>query len=144
MAAGYRAQMLSYASALQNNDTAFYNLVLTGGPTNGIVVDLHPLSRGTVSIDPSDPYSKEPLVDYRALANPLDAVIMTDIVRFTRRYHLDNPLTKSWAATEFSPGAKTQTDEDFAAYMARDPQPQRVPRGRHVCHAAEGVWGSSG
>ncbi len=115
--------MLSYASALQSNDTAFYNLVITGGPTNGIVVDLHPLSRGTVFIDPSDPYNKEPLVDYRALANPLDAVIMADIVRFTRRYHLDNPLTKSWAATEFSPGAKTQTDEDFAAYMAETLSP---------------------
>jgi choline dehydrogenase-like flavoprotein len=115
--------MLSYAAALTSNGTAFYNLVLTGGPTNGIVVDLHPLSRGTVTIDPKDPYNKEPLVDYRALANPLDAVIMADIVRFTRRYHLDNPMTKAWAATEMAPGAATQTDDDFAEYMAETLSP---------------------
>jgi choline dehydrogenase-like flavoprotein len=123
VAAGYRAQMLSYAAALNSNHTAFYNLVLTGGTTNGILVDLHPLSRGTVTIDPTDPYNKEPLVDYRALSNPLDAAIMADLVRFTRRYHLDNPMTKAWAATELAPGLDTQTDEQFAAYMAETLSP---------------------
>ncbi|KAK4153497.1 hypothetical protein C8A00DRAFT_33725 [Chaetomidium leptoderma] len=123
VAAGYRAQMLSYASALKENSTAFYNLVLTGGATNGIVVDLHPLSRGTVNIDVSDPYNKEPLVDYRALSNPMDVDIMTDLIKFTRRYHLDNPMTKEWAATELSPGASTQTDAQFADYLAETLSP---------------------
>ncbi|KAK4032102.1 hypothetical protein C8A01DRAFT_51032 [Parachaetomium inaequale] len=123
VAAGYRAQMLSYAAALNNNGTAFYNLVLTGGNTNGILVDLHPLSRGTVNIDPTNPYTTEPLVDYRALSNPLDAVIMADLIRFTRRYHMDNPLTKAWAATELAPGPETQTDEQFADYLAETLSP---------------------
>jgi len=123
VAAGYRAQMLSYAAALKSNATAFYNLVLTGGPTNGIVVDLHPLSRGTVAVDPRDPAGREPLVDYRALANPLDAAVMADIVRFTRRYHLENPLTKAWAATEIEPGSATQTDEQFRAWLAETLSP---------------------
>ncbi len=123
VAAGYRAQMLSYASALAANTTAFYNLVLTGGNTNGIVVDLHPLSRGSVTINPSNPYASEPLVDYRALSNPLDVAIMADIVRFTRRYHLDNPATKAWAATELAPGKATQTDEDFREYLAETLSP---------------------
>lgn len=115
--------MLAYAAALKSNGTAFYNLVLTGGTTNGILVDLHPLSRGTVSIDISDPYKKEPRVDYRALTNPLDAVIMADLVRFTRRYHMENPLTKAWAPTELAPGADTQTDEQFADYLSETLSP---------------------
>ncbi|KAH6640177.1 hypothetical protein F5144DRAFT_484594 [Chaetomium tenue] len=123
VAAGYRAQMLSYATALSTNSTAFYNLVLTGGNTNGIVVSLHPLSRGTVNIDPTAPYTREPLVDYRALSNPLDAVVMAELVRFTRRYHLSNPRTAAWAAQELAPGEEVQTDADFAAYLAETLSP---------------------
>ncbi|KAK4466787.1 putative GMC oxidoreductase [Cladorrhinum samala] len=123
VAAGYRAQMLSYAAALRNNGTAFYNAVLSGSSTNGIIVDLHPLSRGTVQVDPSDPYAKEPLVDYRALTNPLDAAVMIDILKYTRRYYLDNPATKPWAARENSPGASTTTDEQWASFIARTMSP---------------------
>jgi hypothetical protein len=54
VAAGYRAQMQSYAAALRGDGTAFYNAVLTGGASSGIVVDLHPLSRGTVN-QPCEP-----------------------------------------------------------------------------------------
>ncbi len=77
--AGYAAQMRALAAALQSNGTAFYNLVQTGGGSTGMLVDLHPLSRGSVNIDPRDPANREPLVDYRALSNPLDAVIIGDI-----------------------------------------------------------------
>ncbi|KAL2264522.1 hypothetical protein VTJ83DRAFT_7032 [Remersonia thermophila] len=123
VAAGYRAQMLAYAAALRSNGSAFYNLVLTGGPSNGILVNLHPLSRGTVNIDTSDPYNRPPRVDYRALSNPLDSVVMAELVRFTRKYHLENPLTRDWAATELSPGRNVQTDQQFADYFARTLNP---------------------
>ncbi|KAK3291154.1 uncharacterized protein B0H64DRAFT_43339 [Chaetomium fimeti] len=123
VAAGYRAQMLSYATALRNNDTAFYNLVISGANTNSILVALHPLSRGTVNIDPTDPYHLEPLVDYRALSNPLEAPIIADLIRFTRRYYLDNPRTRAWAATEQAPGEAVQTDEQFAENLARTLNP---------------------
>ncbi|KAK1828002.1 putative GMC oxidoreductase [Podospora conica] len=115
--AGYAAQMRSLAAALQSNGTAFYNLVQTGSGSTGMLVDLHPLSRGTVNIDARDPANREPLVDYRALSNPLDAVIMGDIVRYTRRYALDNPSTKALAPSESAPGARVQTDEEFAEWL---------------------------
>lgn len=123
VAAGYRAQMLSLARALGSNGTAFYNLVLSGGATNGILVDLHPLSRGTVNIDPEDPVGRPPLVDYRALSNPLEAAVMADLVRFTRTYYLENPRTKDWQATEMAPGDAVQTDAEFAEYFARSITP---------------------
>ncbi|KAK3303792.1 uncharacterized protein B0T15DRAFT_541265 [Chaetomium strumarium] len=121
--AGYRAQMLSYATALRNNNSAFGNLIITGGAASGAIVDLHPLSRGTVTINRSSPHDTEPLVDYRALSNPLDGAVMTDILRFARRYHLENPLTAAWDATEFAPGLEVATDEQFGEYLAESVSP---------------------
>ncbi|KAK4236597.1 hypothetical protein C8A03DRAFT_35497 [Achaetomium macrosporum] len=121
--AGYRAQMLSYATALRNNNTAFCNLVISGGAASGAIVDLHPLSRGTVNINTTDPYNTEPLVDYRALSNPLDAAVMADILRFTRRYHMENPLTAAWRAAEFAPGLDVTTDEQWRAYLEETVSP---------------------
>jgi hypothetical protein len=48
---------------------------------------------------------------------------MADIIRFTRRYHMENPLTEAWAATELAPGEETQTDEEFEAYLAETLSP---------------------
>jgi choline dehydrogenase len=115
--AGYKAQMLSYAYAMRGNKTAFYNSVTTGGNSIGIQVALHPLSRGTVNIDPTNPEGKEPIVDYRALSNPLDKAVMADILRFTRKYHMDNPATARYQASESRPGANVKTDADFDAYL---------------------------
>ncbi|KAK3380793.1 hypothetical protein B0H63DRAFT_544871 [Podospora didyma] len=115
--AGYRAQMQSYASALRGNGTAFYNSVFTGGSSSGILVDLHPLSRGSVNIDPADPQGREPLVDYRALSNPLDVVIMTELMRFSRRFYMNNTLTKGWSPVEIIPGNKVVSDREFADYI---------------------------
>jgi len=116
VAAGYSVQMKSLATALRSNGTAFFNLVMSGGASSGVLVDLHPLSRGTVNIDPAN-LGKEPLVDYRVLTNPLDPLIMADILRFTRRYHMDNPMTKDLGATEFAPGKGVTTDKQFADYL---------------------------
>ncbi|KAK0707968.1 hypothetical protein B0H67DRAFT_603091 [Lasiosphaeris hirsuta] len=123
VAAGYRAQMQSYATALRGNGTAFYNLVLSGGASNGIIVDLHPLSRGTVNIDTADPQGREPLVDYRALSNPLDVAIMTDILRFTRRYYMNNTMTTQLGPVEMVPGAAVKTDAQFADYIEESLSP---------------------
>ena len=123
VAAGYAAQMRSYAAALRNNNTAFYNNVIAGGSSNGIVIDLHPLSRGTVNIDTADPLGRVPLVDYRALTNPLDVAVMADILRYARRFHTENPLTSRFRATELSPGSSTTTDAQWAEYIAESLSP---------------------
>lgn len=84
--AGYDAQKISLAKTLRSHGSATYNLFLLGARQDGSAhVLLHPLSRGTINIDPSDPYFKEPLVDYRALTNPTDLDVLTEFVRFTRR-----------------------------------------------------------
>ncbi|KAL1893803.1 hypothetical protein Sste5346_006306 [Sporothrix stenoceras] len=120
---GYTAQMKSYAAALQNNKTAFYNNVLSGGANSGTLVMLHPLSRGTVNIDPVDPYNREPVVDYRALSNPLDAAIMADMIRYTRRYFMENPAFAEYGPVEIAPGDYVNSEEDLAMYLAETLSP---------------------
>lgn len=114
--AGYKAQLLSLATAMRANKTAFYNLGLSGGPQNGIVVDLHPLSRGTINIDPQDPFGREPVVDYRALSNELDLAVMSDIIQYTRKY-FNNTVNAQYGPRELSPGPRIQSDADLAAYL---------------------------
>lgn len=118
VALGYRMQMISYANALRNNNTAFYNNVLSGGAGSGTLVMLHPLSRGTVNIDPVDPYNREPLVDYRALSNPLDVAIMADMIRFTRRFFMKNPALAPYGPVEIAPGDYVNSEEDLAMYLS--------------------------
>ena len=120
--AGYRAQMRSYAQAMRGKNTAFGNFDLTGGPGNGIIVDLHPLSRGTVNIDVSDPFWKEPVVDYRALSNPIDKLVMADIMRFSRRYWF-NTSNAQWGPREIAPGPRAQSDEQLGAFLSQTLSP---------------------
>ncbi|KAH8895511.1 alcohol oxidase [Thozetella sp. PMI_491] len=116
--AGYKEQMKSFARALRGNNTAFYNAVISGGSTSGALVDLHPLSRGTVNVNPKDPEGSEPIVDYRTLSNPIDTTLMVDMLRFTRRYYMNTTINKQFSPRENSPGAKVQSDADFASYLA--------------------------
>lgn len=105
------------SKALRSNMTAFYNLVIAASGTSAALVNLHPLSRGTVNINPARP-AAEPTVDYRALTNPVDTLVMTDILKFTRRFYMDNKRTTAWGPVQSSPGAGVQTDAQFASYLA--------------------------
>jgi choline dehydrogenase-like flavoprotein len=121
--AGYKAQMMSFAEALRSNHTAFYNHVLSGGTSSSILVDLHPLSRGTVNIDVTNPAGKEPIVDYRALSNPLDLPIMADLIRYTRRYYMNNTATAQYQPSETQPGARITSEQDLHRYLVQTLSP---------------------
>lgn len=113
---GYKAQMQDMARAIRSPNTAFYNQVLSGGASSGVTVDLHPLSRGTVNLNPSNPFGSEPIVDYRALSNPLDLDIMVEILRFTRRYFFDTRL-RDLSPRQVQPPANVVEAEDLKAFL---------------------------
>jgi choline dehydrogenase-like flavoprotein len=116
--AGYKAQMQSYAAALRSNRTAFYGSVIVPGRGSGNLIDLHPLSRGTVNIDVTDPEGKEPVVDYRALSNPLDTAVLVDLIRFARRYYFNNTVNAQFEPQETRPGDSVTSESDLAGYVA--------------------------
>ncbi|KAF2837377.1 GMC oxidoreductase [Patellaria atrata CBS 101060] len=108
--AGYKAQLNALAGQMRSNVSAVFEMLCNGSP-NGSLVNLKPFSRGTVNIDPSDPYGK-PIVDYRALTNPLDVVIVAEMLKLTRRY-FNTEMIKQLGPVEVAPGTRVQTDEEF-------------------------------
>lgn len=111
--AGYQAQKTRLAKALRSMDSANYNLFIRGSQMEGSVVYLHPLSRGTIELNATDPYFGTPVVDYRALSNPADVDIQVEFIRFTRRYFTETRLAQ-YGPIEFMPGANVTSDEDLA------------------------------
>ena len=115
--------MKSLASAIRSSNTAFYSMTLSGSTVpGGMNVLLHPLSRGSVNIDASDPHNKEPVVDYRVLSNPVDIDILVEFIRFTRRYHFDTALA-AYGPRESSPGAGVVDDEGLADHVRQSASP---------------------
>lgn len=116
--AGYQEQKAIMASHLRSPGSAIYNFFFRGSNVEGAVVFLHPTSRGTVNVDPRDPFFRNPVVDYRALTNPIDIDILSEFTRFSRRYWLETSM-KSFAPVETVPGANVTNIEDLErAYRA--------------------------
>ncbi|KAL2755569.1 hypothetical protein ACRALDRAFT_1082246 [Sodiomyces alcalophilus JCM 7366] len=111
--AGYQAQKTRLAKALRSMDSANYNLFVRGTQMEGSVVYLHPLSRGTIELNATDPYFGTPVVDYRVLSNPADVDIQVEFIRFTRRYFTETSLAQ-YGPIEFVPGPGVTSDEALA------------------------------
>ena len=107
---------------MRSSGSAFYNLFLRGSASEGAIVFLHPLSRGTINILPSDPLFSEPVVDYRALSNPTDIEILIEFVRFTRRY-FGVPSLKPFQPRELRPGAAVDTDAGLEEWVRKMTSP---------------------
>ncbi|KAI1652582.1 putative GMC oxidoreductase [Daldinia decipiens] len=122
VAAGYSAQMKKMTASIRSSNTAFYNHVLTGAGSSGTLVDLHPLSRGTVNIDTTDPFNTEPIVDHRALTNPVDLDIMIEMLRFTKRYFFWKIL-KELSPRQVQPPDYVNEPEDLAGFLAQNLSP---------------------
>ncbi|GJC89650.1 dehydrogenase xptC [Colletotrichum liriopes] len=120
--AGYAVQQKALAAAMRSKGAAFYNLFIRGAPTESNFVLLHPLSRGTIEIDTSDPFFKDPVVDYRALSNPADIDIQVEFIRFTRKYFLETSLTE-FAPVETVPGANVTSFEGLSAAVRAQVSP---------------------
>ncbi|KAK1450962.1 glucose oxidase [Colletotrichum cuscutae] len=117
--AGYAAQQTRFAAALRSPGAAFYNFFLRGSPTESNFVLLHPLSRGTISLNTSDPFFSEPVVDYRALSNPADLAVQIEFIRFTRRYFLQSATLARYEPVETVPGANVTSDEALGEAVRR-------------------------
>lgn len=107
---------------MRSTGIAFYNLFLLGGPGEGAIVMLHPLSRGTININPADPYFSEPIIDYRALSNPADVQVMIEFTRFTRRY-MKVPSLAIYQPRETTPGINVTSDADLEDFLRRTLSP---------------------
>lgn len=105
--AGYAAFQKLHAKFLRSRNVNVLWQPLSGSP-GGIVMSMHIVSHGTINLDPADPEGK-PLVDYRALSNPIDMDIMVENINFMRRF-MASPDYAAYKPTETSPGVNVTGD----------------------------------
>ncbi|KAK0613924.1 hypothetical protein B0T14DRAFT_606325 [Immersiella caudata] len=112
--AGYKEQLLTLASLLeQPSSPSLESPWATSEHPNSQALSflLHPLSRGTVRLNLSDPLAP-PLLDYRAGSNPVDFDMHLAHVRYLRRL-LDTPILQALGGFETAPGAAVAADDEL-------------------------------
>lgn len=121
--AGYRAQLGVIVDLLANPKSPSIESAFTSG--NSITASLnHPLSRGTVRINPSSPLDL-PILDYRSASNPIDIDLHVLHTQYLRRTiaaikELQDPslgLTEDLVVTETEPGENVQSEEDLVKWV---------------------------
>lgn len=105
---GYADFQKLHAKLLRSKNTNILWYPLSGG-AGGIVMSMHVVSHGTINIDPADP-ENEPIVDYRALSNPVDLDIMVENIRFLRRYMASEDFAE-YEPEETMPGIDVEGEE---------------------------------
>lgn len=115
--AGYKAQRSAFTKILRLKNVSILWQILSSSPRTDPVFQ-HPVSRGTVNIDPSNP-TAHPIIDYGAFTNPLDIEIMTSLVRSVRRFFNSESLAP-YGPIETSPGASVATDDQLKAWVRQN------------------------
>lgn len=71
-----------------------------------------PLSRGILTLNTTHP-TANPIVVRNAFQNPVDKMVLGELVRWNRRHWSTQPLLERYAPVELVPGAKYTTDEEI-------------------------------
>jgi len=114
MIAGYKSQLLATAHLLANPEAPSLETPWATGPGAWAFL-LHPLSRGTVRLNLTDPLS-QPALDYRAGTNPLDFDQHLAHVRFLRKI-ITTPTMRRLGAVETAPGSSVQSDAQLIEFV---------------------------
>ncbi|KAK5654738.1 hypothetical protein OQA88_7063 [Cercophora sp. LCS_1] len=75
---------------------------------------MHPMSRGSVHIDPASPLGK-PIIDPRYLSHEYDIQALIEGAKFARRIAETKPMADIWAA-EVEPGVGVQTETQWREF----------------------------
>ncbi|OHW99240.1 GMC oxidoreductase [Colletotrichum incanum] len=116
--AGFEAQMKILASQMRSKNTAFTRFQLIADHGAQGPVAMQSFSRGTININTTDPWNTEPVIDYRALTNPLEVDFFVESIKFLRRYNFETSLASEFGPVEYVPGPDVISDEDLKAYIA--------------------------
>ncbi|KAG8625609.1 hypothetical protein KVT40_006010 [Elsinoe batatas] len=107
--AGFLEQRRLLSEQYGGNDAAVSEYPFSGGTGFIAAAFQKPLSRGTITLDPTNPKA-QPVIQYNTLQNPLDAEMVLAVVRRARAYFKE-PALASLNPVEVTPGAQYETDE---------------------------------
>ncbi|CAO2652268.1 Nn.00g005510.m01.CDS01 [Neocucurbitaria sp. VM-36] len=71
-----------------------------------------PLSRGTLTLNKTNP-AANPIIVRNAFQNPVDKMVLGELVRWNRDHWTTAPLLQRYAPVETVPGAQYQTDDEI-------------------------------
>ena len=114
MVAGYHAQLLATADLYANPRAPSLETTFATGTAVRLVM-LHPVSRGTVRLDPAAPLGL-PVVDYRSASNPVDFDVHVAHVRYARAM-VATPTMQRVGAVELGPGAGVEGAAELLEYV---------------------------
>jgi choline dehydrogenase-like flavoprotein len=115
---GYEAQRALLQRAISSRNSTLIETPLAGDPYALLILQ-KPLSRGTITIDPSDPFDGAPLVDFNTLRNPVDMQVLRESIRFTRRLYATTAMAVL-GPEENAPGTDAESDERLEQYIRRN------------------------
>ncbi|KAG9708790.1 choline dehydrogenase-like protein, partial [Aureobasidium melanogenum] len=115
LVAGYEAQRKIQVEQFTSDNASMYEFSFQGGGF-AITALQKPTSRGTVYLDPKNPYG-EPVIDYHGLQNPVDMDLLLASIRYTRQIYNTSALSV-FEPVELTPGTKYQTDDELKSQIA--------------------------
>ncbi|RGP79782.1 choline dehydrogenase [Fusarium longipes] len=118
VAKGYAAQMKNMANAMRSKDVVFARYLVDAKTGASAPILNQPMSRGSITIDPKDPYGANPIVDFGALRNPVERSVLVEMVKWYRRYNFETSLS-GLAPNETAPGADIVSDEAISAWLSK-------------------------
>ncbi|KAK3320145.1 GMC oxidoreductase-like protein [Cercophora scortea] len=129
LVSGYQHQLAVIADFLANPKAPCLETAFTTGFTLSMML-LHPLSRGTVRLDPKD-HLQMPLLDYRSASNPVDFDLHIVHTNYLRRL-IQTPTMQQYGTMEVLPGANVTTDAQILDFV----KDQMVFSYMHACCTA--------
>ncbi|KAF1935737.1 choline dehydrogenase [Clathrospora elynae] len=108
---GFLAQRRILTNHYLSNDAAIGEFPIQ--PWGGAAIALQkPLSRGTLTLNTTHP-AANPIVVRNAFQNPVDKIVLGELVRWNREHWNKAPLLQRYAPVETVPGAQYQTDDEI-------------------------------
>ncbi|KAK7442422.1 choline dehydrogenase [Colletotrichum acutatum] len=112
---GYLQQVQQILRMHQLNSTAGMELLYVDGGRSIVNILMHPLSRGTVAINSTDPFAP-PVIDPRYLSHPYDGQVLVESLIFNRKL-LATGQVQALGASETLPGVGTTSDYDILGFI---------------------------
>lgn len=139
--AGYEAQMRLLAGSMRDSTVSWTRYQVN--PTEGVQgpVFMQSFQRGSININTTDPWNTPPLIDYNALANPLELDVWVRLIKFHRQLNFNTSLA-ALGPEEVRPGLGVTTDEQLKEYTAQKLNPsdyQYVFRFLRCSHQRQGL-----
>ncbi|TDZ39011.1 Dehydrogenase xptC [Colletotrichum trifolii] len=115
LVAGYILQHKILLKSFLSDKSALFEHPFQGSP-RGTSILLKPFSRGSVNINPKDPFG-DPIFDYRLLSNPIDLEIHVRMQQYIRNHFATSQTLSALGPVELVPGKDRAIDAEVKKWL---------------------------